>query len=177
MLLAPLESKHAVQVNKWRLKERPTLRTPFMRADAEQLKFQKDLANRTSRRFFAVIEETGDAGTLHDLVACGGFTGIIWESGIAEISLITDPNVGSVGRDCVRLLLDEAFLNMGLQTVCGEVYYSGNVGFWEKMLKEFEDVYQTEYYTLHWRKFWQGKLYDSLYFAFHLSPEKMLAEI
>lgn len=177
MMLAPLEPKHAAQINNWRIKERHTLRTPFVRSDAEQLKFQNDLANRTNRRFFAVIEETGDAGTLHGLVACGGLTGIIWESGIAEISLITDPLVSGIGRDCVKLLLAEAFFNMGLQTVCGEVYGCGNVGFWEKMLEELKSEYETESHKLRWRKLWQGKLYDSVYFAFHLPSKKMLSEI
>ena len=177
MMLAPLEPKHAAQINNWRIKERHTLRTPFMRSGAEQLKFQDDLANCSRRRFFAIIEETGDAGTLHGLVACGGFTGMIWESGIAEISLIKDPLVGGIGRDCVKMLLDEAFLNMGLQTVHGEVYYCGNVSFWEKMINELEDVYETEYHTLQWRKYWQGKLYNSLYFAFHLPSKKMLTQI
>ena len=175
MTLGVLEPSHAVEINNWRIRERRTLRTPFMRSYEEQVKFQEALANRSRRRFFAILDK--DAGVPYDLVACGGFSGIIWESGIAEISLIVNPDVAGVGRDALQMLLDEAFLNMGLQTVCGEVYNCGNVGFWEKMLEEFEDVYQTEYYTLHWRKFWQGKLYDSLYFAFHLSPEKMLAEI
>ena len=170
MMLAPLEPKHAAQINNWRLKERHTLRTPFMRSDAEQLKFQDDLANCSRRRFFAIIQE-------NELLACGGFTGIIWESKIAEVSLIVDPEKRGNGRECAKLLLDEAFLNMGLQTVHGEVYYCGNVSFWEKLLDELEDVYETEYYTLHWRKYWQGKLYDSLYFAFHLPSKKMFTQI
>ena len=170
MMLAPLEPKHAAQINSWRIKERRTLRTPFMRSDAEQLKFQDDLPNCSRRRFFAIIQE-------NELLACGGFTGIIWESKIAEVSLIVDPEKRGNGRECAKLLLDEAFLNMGLQTVHGEVYYCGNVSFWEKLLDELEDVYETEYYTLHWRKYWQGKLYDSLYFAFHLPSKKMFTQI
>jgi transcriptional regulator with XRE-family HTH domain len=173
--LGVLEPAHAVEVNNWRIKERHTLRTPFMRSYEEQVKFQEDLASCSRRRFFSILDK--DEVVPYDLVACGGFTDIIWESGIAQISLITNPDVKGIGRECVELLLDEAFLNMGLQTVHGEVYYCGNVGFWEKMLEAFEDVYQTEYYTLHWRKFWQGKLYDSLYFAFHVPSQKMLNEI
>ena len=170
MMLAPLEPKHAAQINNWRIKERHTLRTPFMRSDAEQLKFQDDLPNCSRRRFFAIIQE-------NELLACGGFTGIIWESKIAEVSLIVDPEKRGNGRECAKLLLDEAFLNMGLQTVHGEVYYCGNVSFWEKMINELEDVYETEYHTLQWRKYWQGKLYNSLYFSFHLPSKKMFTQI
>jgi hypothetical protein len=175
MTLGVLEPSHAVEINNWRIRERRALRTPFMRSYEEQVKFQEDLATEDRRRFFAILDK--DAGVPYDLVACGGFSGIVWESGIAEISLIVNPDVEGIGRDVLQMLLDEAFLIMGLQMVCGEVYCCGNLGFWEKMIEEFKSEYETESHKLKWRKFWEGKLYGSMYFAFHVPPQKMLNEI
>ena len=95
----------------------------------------------------------------------GGIANIQWENSIGEISLLIkkgEERVG-MGTEAVRLLLSEAFGNMGLKTVFGECYMC-NEGwkFWKKMVTNYEGR-ET---ILPNRKLWKGRFYDSLYFSF-----------
>jgi hypothetical protein len=116
------------------------------------------VCNRNSKhRYFAIRN-------VDVFLGMGGLTNIEWENGQAEISLILKPTERGkgYGRGAVGLLLDHAFNNMRLATVCGEVYGCGNVKFWEKMVDE-RNGYKTE---LIGRKLHDGILYNSMWFAF-----------
>jgi RimJ/RimL family protein N-acetyltransferase len=96
-----------------------------------------------------------------------GLTDISPENGSAEISLIVAPRYRHsgtrYGSRTVEAILVEAFMRMRLETVYGEVYTCNTdaVVFW-KTIAERLSAYTT---TLPRRKFWNGKLWDSLYFS------------
>ncbi|HYM24450.1 MAG TPA: GNAT family protein, partial [Vicinamibacterales bacterium] len=98
------------------------------------------------------------------LVACVGLTDIQWENGLAEISLIVDPERAKCGHGAaaVKLVLAEAFDRLRLETVFGEVYSCNPAtDFWIKVTEPYGAVAV----RLPRRKFWNGQLFDSLYFS------------
>ena len=99
-----------------------------------------------------------------DFIGMGGLTNIEWENGCAEISLIINPEYRrqGKGKEAVDLLLIQAFSTMRLLSVYGEVYECGNIKFWRKQL-ELHTHYQTKLAN---RKYYDGKMYDSLWFSF-----------
>ncbi len=148
-------------VREWRLTCREGLRTPVMLGEEQQEAFYEQVVVNgiDTHRYFAVRD--GDA-----LVAMVGLTGICWESGIAELSLITDPDPKKrgkgIGSGALDLLLREGFDSLGLQTIYGECYLCNPaIGFWERMVERHR-AYWT---TLPRRKRWAGKLWDAMYFS------------
>jgi len=94
----------------------------------------------------------------------GGITNIHWENRIGEISLLIRKNreKEGLGSEAVRLLLFEAFGNMGLKTVFGECYMCNEA--W-KFWKKIKTKYDGQETILPNRKLWKGRFYDSLYFS------------
>jgi len=120
--------------------------------------FDNVINNRDSKhRYFAIIDN-------NEFIGMCGLTNIEWENGTAEISLIINPEYrgNGYGEKGVELLLDEAFKNMRLSSVFGEVYNCGNRGFWEKIVDDKQD-YKTD---LKYRKYYNGEMYDSMWFTF-----------
>jgi hypothetical protein len=70
---------------------------------------------------------------------------------------------GGIGSRAFQLLLDEAFKGLRLLTVCGECYrVPGSAeAFWTRET----ELRQGYIATLPRRKFWNGQLYDALYFS------------
>ena len=94
----------------------------------------------------------------------GGITNIQWENRIGEISLIIDPEKRGkgVGKEVVHVLLEQAFLGMGLKTVFGECYMCNEAWhFWKKVKTRYSGL-ET---ILPNRKFWNGIFYDGYYFS------------
>ena len=123
--------------------------------------------NRDSKhRYFAIPSDW--IGQEDVLIGMAGLTNIEWENGCAEISLIINPKRRGkgYGKKAVDLLLDEAFSNMRLSSVFGEVYECGNKGFWETMVRAFSG-YRT---SLVDRKYYNGQMFGSMWFSF--SKEK-----
>ena len=152
-------AQDAEEVRLWRNQVLATLRTPYQLTGEMQADYYKNvICNRqTNSRWWSVYS----AGAL---VGFTGLTGIEWENGLAEISLIIKPDVrgSGYGKQTVKLVLDEAFGNMGLKTVYGECYMCNPaVEFWKKVTEE----YGGNYTTIPRRKFWRGKLYDALHFS------------
>ena len=162
MILRPLTAEDAETVRQWRNADRSGLRTPFMLTREMQQAFHASLADRNApHRYWAVSRF---AEPSNDLAAMAGLTYIQWENGLAEISLIVSPiEVGKgIGREAVRLALMEAFDRMRLLTVVGECYECNPaVGFWRKVVAD----YGGSLATLPRRKWWDGRLWDSLVFA------------
>jgi len=145
----------------WRNKMPGVLRTPYLLTKEQQEHFyQNVVCDRNSRlRFWSLRNDN------NSLIGLAGLINIEWENGLAEISLIFDPDcIGKgYGPHAVQLLLAEGFNNLGLATIYGECYECNPaVGFWEHMVEKYGG-YSTK---LPRRKRWEGKLYDSLYFSF-----------
>ena len=156
MKLHPLNIKDLQIIRQWRNQSLETLRTPYPLTYYDQQKFLQNYNPNKSRYWTIYTNKT--------LIGLGGLTNIQWENRITEISLIIGPKYrkkGS-GSEAVRLLLNEAFNNLGLKTVFGECYKANtNIGFWEYIAEEYKG-YTT---TLPNRKFWKGRFHDGFYFS------------
>ena len=146
------------RVRHWRNNALETLRTPYLISEEMQANFYDSLQNRESRnRYWSIYDND-------ELIGFGGLTGIEWENGLAEISLIMGAKYRGkgLGRRAVNLILDTGFGNMGLKTIYGECYECNSaVDFWGAITKE-HGGYIT---TIPRRKMWQGQLYDALHFS------------
>jgi RimJ/RimL family protein N-acetyltransferase len=146
-------------VRNWRNETLVSLRTPYQLTEEMQAGFYRDVVcNRNANsRWWSVY-------TSDNLVAFTGLSGIEWENGLAEISLIVMPEVrgSNYGTLIVDMVLKQAFDYMGLSTVYGECYECNPaIEFWKKVTDRHGG-----YYTLiPRRKRWQGQLYDALHFS------------
>ena len=146
------------RVRHWRNAALETLRTPYLISEEMQANFYDSLQNRESRnRYWSIYDND-------ELIGFGGLTGIEWENGLAEISLIMGAKYRGkgLGRRAVNLILDTGFGNLGLKTIYGECYECNSaVDFWGAITLE-HGGYIT---TIPRRKMWQGQLYDALHFS------------
>ena len=146
------------RVRHWRNAALETLRTPYLISEDMQSNFYDSLQNRESRnRYWSIYDND-------ELIGFGGLTGIEWENGLAEISLIMGAKYRGkgLGRRAVNLILDTGFGNLGLKTIYGQCYECNSaVHFWGAITLE-HGGYIT---TIPRRKMWQGQLYDALHFS------------
>lgn len=176
--LAALTAADCQHVREWRNREdvRLGLRTPYVLTQEMQERFYDDVVcdPRSGHRFWAVREVPERMGlhhthhTHHTLPAMVGLSPVSWENGSAEISLVVNPHLQSqgVGAAAVQLVLREAFERLRLVTVTGECYLNNPaVDFWKRQIAAWP-VGACGVVTLPRRKFWNGRLYDSLYFWF-----------
>jgi RimJ/RimL family protein N-acetyltransferase len=164
MRLEPLSAADVEQVRHWRNETLVSLRTPFPLTIEMQAEFYRVISDRRSRhRFWAVRNKT--------LIGMAGLTDIQWENGIAEISLLLGPAWRGAGRGrcAVALVLEEAFSRLRLETVFGEVYQCNPAtAFWLAIAKQYGGWVT----TLPRRKWWDGRLWNSVYFS--ISREQWL---
>ena len=163
MTLDVLTRQQCQDVRKWRNDELQFLRTPYRLTEEMQDDFYESVVcNRDSKHRYYALKENGV------FVGMGGLTNIEWENGCAEISLIINPDMRGhgYGISAVQYMLMEAFNSLRLETVHGEVYECGNVGFWQKVVEQYEafSVWLPN------RKYWQGALWDSLWFQLTAGP-------
>lgn len=158
-----LNAEDCELVRRWRLAVPVGLRTPFlMTVEMQRAFYDHVVCNRDSpHRYYAVRQD-------FELVAQAGLVDIQHENGLAEISLITDPNRRrqGIGRATVQLVLREAFENLRLLTVIGEVYTANPaLVFWQAIVLQHggNGVFLPR------RKFWLGQLWDS--WSFTISQE------
>ena len=157
MKLIPLTLHDAQTARHWRNGCREALRTPFLLTEKQQEEFYNSLSGNARVRYWG-IEINGEMGGM------GGLTGIEWENRIAEISLIIDPVLRGkgYGTKAAELILHEGFGNMNLANIYGECYECNEaIRFWRKVCLKY-GAYTT---LLPFRKFWDGRYYDSLYFS------------
>jgi len=164
--LEPLSFADVEQVRLWRNETVVSLRTPFpLTAEMQAEFYQAELSDRRSgHRYWGVRNEA--------LIGMAGLTDIQWENGLAEISLLLGPawRRGGRGTAAVALVLEEAFSTLRLETVFGEVYQCNPaVGFWLAVAKRYGGWVT----TLPRRKFWDGRLWNSIYFS--IGREQWLA--
>lgn len=175
MKLDVLTREQVEQVRQWRNEERQFLRTPYFITKEMQADFYDNvISNRDSKhRYYAIVRDGDGSHAASAFIGMGGLTNIEWENGRAEISLIINPEYRNQGhgKEAVRLLLAEGFDNMSLETVWGEVYYCGNVRFWQKLV----DAWGGDRVDIPWTvKRWGGETYGSMMFAFYPSAKEPL---
>lgn len=164
LILRALTPEDVEQVRVWREATPSLFRTRAPLTPAMQQDFYRDtLSDRRARdRYWAVHE----AAITTELVGQVGLTGIEWENGLAEISLIVAPTERQqgAGAQIVRLILREAFDRMRLKTVWGECYGNNATGlaFWAAQLTRYGGS-SVLWPRRHW---WDGQLFDSLLFQF-----------
>lgn len=159
--LRPLSADDCERVRLWRLGCRESLRTSYMLTHSQQADFYEEVVSdrHADARYFGVHSEDADR-----LVGMVGLGPIQVENGLAEISLILDPEERGkgIGEAAVALILEEAFDRMRLATIFGEAYEcSPALGFWEKVALG----YGAELVWLPRRKFWAGQFWRALIFT------------
>ncbi len=161
MTLEPLTREDAEQVRVWRNRSemQAVLRTAKRLTYEEQQDwYTREIANRESHtRYWALYDD-------HLFCGYGGIEHISWENSNGEISLLIDPerHGEGLGSAAVGLFLDQAFDYLNLNTVYGECYCCGPVGFWKKQIKRHNGSYT----ILPRRKYYGGNYHDSYYFTF-----------
>lgn len=153
------------RVRQWRNQDLAGLRTPYPLTREMQDEFYRDVVNNrnSQNRYWAVARADSNG---RGLLGMAGLTDVSYINGSAEISLIVDPGFHrhGVGTEAVAQVLRHAFDRMRLLTVFGEVYLCNPaVEFWKKIVSEHSG-YIT---TLPNRKFWAGRLWNSLYFSIY----------
>jgi len=142
----------------WRNEALETLRTPYPLTEEQQATFYRNvILNPDSPHLYWGVRNV-DRG----MAGMAGLTYIQWENGLAELSLIIDPQQRGkgVGQQAVALLLEQAFGRLRLETVCFECYHcNGGLAFWQTIAEKY-GAYTT---MLPRRKFWLGCLWDAMY--------------
>lgn len=157
--LDALTADQVEQARTWRNAWRESTRTPILLTEAMQDDFYRSVIcdRNAPHRYWAIVGGT-------EFLGMGGLTFIQWENRLAEISLILNPKATGqgYGTQAVALLLEEGFRRMGLLTIVGECYEcNAAVDFWRAIAKRYDG----DMTTLPRRKFWDGKLWDALYFS------------
>lgn len=156
MILRKPTIDDVLTVRHWRNTCPEALRTAGKTTAEQQKKFYMKLQEVDNMKYFSAYD--GDV-----LIGFTGLTGIDKENKNAEISLIIDPEQSGkgYGKQIVKMILDKAFNEYGLNNVYGEVYHcNDNFVFWVKICA----IYNGYTTRLPQRKIWQGKEYDSMYF-------------
>jgi hypothetical protein len=185
VVLGDLNMQQCEETRQWRNKLEGVLRTPFFLTDKMQQDFYNNVvSNRNSNnRFFGVyldntkikIETTKTELCCRPVIEFIGMVGLVnieWENGLAEISMIINPNLinKGIGSQSLDLLLDKGFNHMNLINIYGEVYECNSaVNFWEKQIKKY-DGYKT---FLPSRKYFNGKYFNSIYFNFNFNDWRL----
>ena len=164
--LGPMSLDAALLAHEWRSRAdvRSGLRSPFMLTEELQEEWYHKVVcdRRADSRWWAVSYGRGDT------LAVVGLTGIQPENGLAEISLLVNPEhlLEGIGGESVHLVLAEAFDRMRLVTVFGECYLCNGdaVRFWEVQVAKHGS--QERLFYIPRRKFWDGRLWDALLFCF-----------
>ncbi len=131
VILRPITEAECEQVRIWRNAPDvfPILRTGY-KTKADQAAFYRDVVcNPASpHRYYALESDRA-------FIGIGGLTYLDMGLGEAEISLVLGPAFRGrgLGSAAVEALLDEG-RRLGLLSVIGECYSTGNVSFWTKQI-------------------------------------------
>ena len=160
MTIGPLTREDVELVRQWRNMDRGFLRTPYYLTEEMQQDFYDSVIcdRMSAHRYYALRHD-------ESLIGMGGLTTIEWENGLAEISLIIDPDRRGhgLGRRAVDFILDEGFCNMRLRTIWGMVYTCGPVGFWKRCIEDDGGHWIEIPWVL---KRWEGQDHSGIMFAF-----------
>lgn len=159
MKLRAITKEEIEIVRQWRNEDLSYLRTPFLLTQEMQEEFYiNTICNRLSNSRFWAIDDAGFLGM-------AGFVNIHWENRNAEISIVLNPNKRNKGYGfkAIGELLRTGFYSINLQNIYGECYKCNpSIIFWEKVIKRYSGTTT----MLPARKYWNGIMYDSIYFNF-----------
>ncbi len=151
----------AERIRQWRNADLSPLRTPFLLTETMQEEWYRSVvSNRDARaRWWAIGEEYPPPD---NLIGYCGMENIEWENRRAEVSLLVskDHRGHKAGSIAVGLLLTKAWNELNLDSVHGEVYECGPVGFWQKILPP-----ATVWASVPMTKWWGGRYYGSQVFT------------
>ena len=149
------------KVRRWRNESLEMLRTSFPLTEEMQEDFYKNVVcNRQSNSKFWGIWMGSE------FVGMCGLENIQFENRLTEISLLLNPDysLDKYGKEALKLLLYEGFMNMNLENIYTEVYYCHKeLSFWYDMIKKYKCMFS----ALPNRKYYNGKYYDSTYINFN----------
>lgn len=155
---APLQEDVEVARN-WRNRTPEMLRTSFLLTEQMQKDFYLDVIcdRRSTSRFFSIVDIQGD------LLAFIGIENIQWENRLGEISCIIKYGYETYMTEILNIVLDTAFNQLNLISVFTEVYEcSPYFEEWERYAID-KLAYDS---ILPYRKFWDGRFYDSIIYTF-----------
>jgi len=162
LFLDSLNFKDCERARGWRNDSLVALRTPFALTYEQQEDFYKNvICDRLSRNRFWAVRDNKNPG---NFIAMVGLENIEWENGIAEISIIVNPELqrNGFGSEIIKLLFETGFNNLRLNNIYGECYEcSPAYEFWRKLCRYYK-IHTT---LLPYRKFHKGRFHDSLYFS------------
>lgn len=143
MILRPLTFDECQQIRVWRNAPDvlPMLRTKEPISAEQQAIFYRDVVcNPTAVHRYYAIEQAGQ------FIGVGGMTYLNRADGQAEISLVLGPEFRGkgLGAQAVDALLDEA-RKLGIASVIGECYATGNIPFWRKQIERIPPRWSLEY--------------------------------
>lgn len=130
--------------------------------------FEAEMQDRSARSRYWIVQ-----APLRDPAGIAALTGIEWENGLCECSIILAPEWQrhGIGTQVFEQLKRHAFYTLRLQMVIAEVYeHNPTLKFWEKQacgtpLRSIE--WHADPVRLRNRKFSNGVFYDSIVFQFH----------
>lgn len=165
MILRPLELSDLEQVRQWRFDITETLRTSyFLTRKMQEEYYEEVISNRYGNTRYWGFWLDGNSLYYKDLTGMGGIENIEWENSRGELSVLINPAYRGQGhgRECVDIILNQAFNFLNLNIVWGECFECANYRFWEKIIEE-RKAYSV---WLPARKYWNGQYWKSLYFTF-----------
>ena len=149
------------KVRRWRNEQLEMLRTSFPLTEEMQEDFYKNvICNRNSNSKFWGI------WTGSEFIGICGLENIQWENRNSEISLLLNPEypLNKHGKEVLKLLLYEGFMNMNLENIYTEVYdCHKELSFWYDMIKKYKCMFS----ALPNRKYYNGKYHNSTYINFN----------
>jgi RimJ/RimL family protein N-acetyltransferase len=146
----------ALKALAWRKASPESCRTTHEISEQEQKEWFNRIPN-SSHKYWSIVVD-------REVVGMAGLTDINYVNMSAEFSLILDPlkRDQGHGRKAVDLLFNEAFNNLDLRVIYGEVYECSPAwGFWTKVMMS----YPVKWVAIPDRKFWGGRYYPSHYFS------------
>lgn len=155
---APLPEDVEVARN-WRNRTPEILRTSFLLTEQMQKDFYHNVVcdRKGTSRFYSVVDIQGD------LLAFVGIENIQWENRLGEISCVIKYGYDIYMPKILDILLDIAFKQLNLVSVYTEVYEcSPYFERWDEYGVE-KSAYGT---VVPFRKFWDGRFYDSVLYTF-----------
>lgn len=158
MELRELRREDMPTIVKWRNQQQEILRTSYLLTDEMQYRFYDEvICNRNSNcRFFAVTNN------VNELIGMAGLENIQWDNRLAEISIITNPDIFIL--PCIfKKIKYIAFNQMNLNSIFTEVYKcSRYINAWEDIAK----ANKADIALLPRRKYWKSEYFDSYIYTF-----------
>ncbi len=168
MKLRTITESDIPMIMKWRQEYPESLRTCFELTGPMMYDWFVNVVNNrvSTSRYWMILdeEELSSDGTEYvgKPIGYGNISNIQWENRFAEIGLLIGKGYlgEKKGIGGVKLLLEQAFMYMGLENIWGECYRCNFLGldFWQKV------SYITFKTDLPMRKFYDGKFWGSFYF-------------